>query len=59
MNFLPWYNFGDTQDATQHSKALKTAGIIEGNINMMAKPQKLICHLISLLAPKTMIESYL
>lgn len=53
MNFLPWYNFGDTQDATQHSKALKTAGIIEGNINMMAKPQKLICHLISLLAPKT------
>lgn len=52
MNFLPWYDFGDTQDATQHCKSLKSAGLTEGNINMMAKPQKLICHLISLLAPK-------
>lgn len=51
MNFLPWYDFGDTQDATQHCKSLKSAGLTEGNINMMAKPQKLIYHLISLLAP--------
>jgi len=52
MNFLPWYDFGDTQDATQHCKSLKSAGLVEGSINMMAKPQKLIGHLISLLAPK-------
>lgn len=51
MNFLPWYDFGDTQDATQHCKALKTAGITRGDVNMMAKPQKLLGHLVSLLAP--------
>ena len=52
MNLLPWYDFGHTQDATQHCKALKAAGITDGEINMMAKPQKLIGHLISLLAPR-------
>ena len=51
MNLLPWYDFGHTQDATQHCKSLKAAGIIEGEINMTAKPQKLLGHLISLLAP--------
>ena len=51
MNFLPWYDYGHTQDATQHCKSLKTAHITEGKINMTAKPQKLLAHLISLLAP--------
>ena len=51
MNFLPWYDFGHTQDATQHCKALKSAHITEGDINMTAKPQRLLAHLISLLAP--------
>ena len=51
MNFLPWYDFGHTQDATQHCKSLKSAHITEGDINMTAKPQKLLAHLISLLAP--------
>lgn len=51
MNFLPWYDYGHTQDATQHSKALKNAGILEGSINMMAKPQRLLGHLIQLFAP--------
>ena len=53
MNFLPWYDFGDTQDATQHCKALKAAGITEGTVDMMAKPQKLLSHLISLFAPNS------
>lgn len=52
MNLLPWYEYGHTQDATQHCKALKAAGIIDGEINMMAKPQRLLGHLISLLAPR-------
>ncbi|MBQ8157550.1 MAG: hypothetical protein IJ081_00835 [Prevotella sp.] len=51
MNFLPWYDFGHTQDATQHCKALKNAHITEGEINMTAKPQKLLAHIFSLLAP--------
>ena len=51
MNFLPWYDYGHTQDATQHCKALKNAKLTEGDINMTAKPQKLLAHLISLLAP--------
>ena len=51
MNLLPWYDFGHTQDATQHCKALKNAHITEGEINMMAKPQRLLAHLVSLLAP--------
>lgn len=51
MNFLPWYDFGHTQDATQHCKSLKNAGITEGEVNMTAKPQRLLAHLISLLAP--------
>ena len=51
MNLLPWYDFGHTQDATQHCKALKNARITEGNINMTAKPQRLLAHLISLFAP--------
>lgn len=50
-NFLPWYDFGHTQDATQHSRALKAKQITDGTINMTAKPQKLLSHLISLLAP--------
>lgn len=53
MNFLPWYDYGHTQDATQHCKSLKQAGLVDGEINMTAKPQKLLAHLISLLAPKT------
>lgn len=53
MNFLPWYDYGHTQDATQHCKSLKQAGLVDGDINMTAKPQKLLAHLISLLAPKT------
>ena len=52
MNFLPWYDYGHTQDATQHCKALKAADITDGEIDMMAKPQKLLSHLISLFAPK-------
>lgn len=52
MNFLPWYDFGHTQDATQHCKTLKNAGITEGDVNMMAKPQKLLGYLISLFAPR-------
>lgn len=51
VNLLPWQEFGHTQDATQHCKALKAAGITDGEINMMAKPQKLLAHLISLFAP--------
>lgn len=59
MNFLPWYEFGHTQDATQHSKSLKRAGITQGKINMTAKPQRLLAYLISLLAPdeKDMVMS--
>lgn len=59
MNFLPWYDFGHTQDATQHCKSLKKASITQGKINMTAKPQKLLAHLISLLAPdeKDMVMS--
>lgn len=53
MNFLPWYEYGHTQDATQHCKLLKQAGLVDGVINMTAKPQKLLAHLISLLAPKS------
>lgn len=52
VNFLPWYDFGDTQDATQHCKALKAANLTSGKINMTAKPQKLLSHLISLFAPE-------
>lgn len=52
MNFLPWYDFGHTQDATQHSKALMKAQITNGGVNMMAKPQRLLGHLISLFAPE-------
>lgn len=51
MNFLPWYDYGHTQDATQHSKALKKAKLTDGDLNMTAKPQKLLSHLIALLAP--------
>lgn len=51
MNYLPWYDFGHTQDATQHTKALKDAGITEGAVNMMAKPQRFLAHLINLFAP--------
>ena len=51
MNFLPWYDFGHTQDATQHSIALMRAHITTGGVNMMAKPQRLLGHLISLFAP--------
>lgn len=52
INYLSGYEYGHTQDATQHCKSLKSAGITDGDINMMAKPQKLLGHLISLFAPR-------
>lgn len=52
INFLPWYDFGHTQDATQHCKFLLENGLTDGSVNMMAKPQRLIAHLVSLFAPR-------
>lgn len=52
INFLAWYDFGHTQDATQHSKSLVEHGITTGDVNKMAKPQRLIAHLVSLFAPQ-------
>lgn len=52
INFLPWYDFGHTQDATQHCKALLESGLTDGTVNMMAKPQRLIAYLVSLFAPR-------
>lgn len=50
-NWLPWQEFGKSEDASRHVKALDAAGITTGELNLTAKPQKLLAHLISLLAP--------
>lgn len=52
INFLGWYDFGHTQDATQHSKSLVEHGLTEGEVNKMAKPQRLMAHLVNLFAPQ-------
>lgn len=51
MNWLPWYEFGKSEDATRHIKKLAQAGITKTMGAYTAKPQKLLYHLISLLAP--------
>ena len=51
MNWLPWHDFGKSEDASRHVKALQSAGITSGTLNLTAKPQKLISHLIELFAP--------
>ncbi len=51
MNWLPYQDYGKSEDASRHVKALVTNGITSGTLNLTAKPQKLIHHLITLFAP--------
>lgn len=51
MNWLPWQDYGKSEDASRHVKALLSAGLTSGTINLTAKPQKLLSHLITLFAP--------
>ena len=51
MNWLPWQEFGKSEDATRHIKELAQSGITKAMGAYTAKPQKLLYHLISLLAP--------
>ena len=51
MNWLPWQEFGKSEDATRHIKELAQAGITKSMGAYTAKPQRLLIHLISLLAP--------
>jgi DNA-cytosine methyltransferase len=52
MNWLPWQDFGKSEDASRHAKALLSNGITTGALNLTAKPQRLLEYLITLLAPK-------
>ena len=51
MNWLTWQEYGKSEDASRHVKALVDAGITKGALNLTAKPQKLLAHLFTLLAP--------
>lgn len=51
MNWLTWQDYGKSEDASRHVKALVDAGITTGALNLTAKPQKLLAHLFTLLAP--------
>ena len=51
MNWLPWQDYGKSEDASRHVKALLSAGLTSGNVNLTAKPQKLLAHLLTLFAP--------
>lgn len=51
MNWLPWQDYGKSEDASRHVKALLAAGLTSGTINLTAKPQKLLAYLITLFAP--------
>ena len=51
MNWLPWQDFGKSEDASRHVKKLISAGLTSGEMNMTAKPQKLLAYLITLFAP--------
>ena len=59
MNWLPWQDYGKSEDATRHVKSLNNAGITVGEMVFTAKPQKLIYHLLTLFAPdeKDMVVS--
>lgn len=50
-NWLPWLEFGKTENATKHINELASAGITKAVGPFTAKPQKLLHYLISLLAP--------
>jgi DNA-cytosine methyltransferase len=51
MNWLPWQDFGKSEDASRHVKALASSGITSGTLHLTAKPQKLLAYLIELFAP--------
>jgi len=51
MNWLPWQDFGKSEDASRHVKSLYNTGLTSGILNLTAKPQKLLNHLITLFAP--------
>lgn len=51
MNWLPWQDYGKSEDASRHVKSLLSSGLTSGEINLTAKPQKLLAHLITLFAP--------
>ena len=51
MNWLPWQEYGKSEDATRHLKALASKDIIDSDVIAIAKPEMLLYHLISLFAP--------
>lgn len=51
MNWLPYTEYGKTEDASRHVKALSQAGITGNTLNLTAKPQKMLAHLVNLFAP--------
>ena len=52
MNWLPWQDYGKSEDASRHVKKLLAAGLTSGTMNLTAKPQLLLSHIINLFAPK-------
>ena len=51
MNWLPWQDYGKSEDSSRHVIALISDGITTGEANLTAKPQKLLAHLLNLFAP--------
>jgi len=51
MNWLPWQEYGKSEDATRHLRDLAAQGIIDADVSAIAKPERLLYHLVRLFAP--------
>jgi len=52
MNWLPWSEYGKSEDATRHLRKLAADGLIDADVSAIAKPELLLYHLIRLFAPE-------
>lgn len=49
-NWLPWYDYGKSEDATRHLHKLAAKGLINPDVSAIAKPEELLYHLVRLFA---------
>lgn len=51
LNWMPWHEFGKSEDATRHLKSLAARGIGATDVDATAKPESMLGWLLTLFAP--------
>lgn len=52
LNWMPWQEFGKSEDATRHLKVLASKGYGSASVESISKPEPALYHLLRLFAPE-------